>query len=270
MENVMKNILLTILIGLCLSTITEADIAIPYSDNLSTTALWHMNTIREDKYMDDDVSSGRSPAANGILLPNPVSTSGGPTLVARSDPNYSSLPYPGGNWAFGNCLYFNGNNNMSASNANLVLDPADLRVEGWVKADAAADGKMFMDRWGQMNIYIESTKVRAQTWDATPAVNENSVYPAGWDPTVWNHVAVEIIGTTQKIYVNGNLEGTFTITGGLRTPPTKTTTYLAQRYNGENKFAGYMDEVRISKAIPEPATLALLGLGGFLIRRKRN
>jgi hypothetical protein len=129
---------------------------------------------------------------------------------------------------------------------------------------------MFMDRWGQMNIYIESTKVTAQTWNAAAVVASNSVSPVGWNPTVWNHVAVEIIGETQKIYVNGNLEGTFTITGGLRTTTTKTTTYLAQRYNGENKFAGYMDEVRISKAIPEPATLALLGLGGFLIRRKHN
>ncbi len=248
----MKKLLLIILMGFCLSMIAEADIAIPYSDNLSTTALWHMNTIRENKYMDDDVSSGRSPAANGILLPNPVNTAGGPTLVARSDPNYSSLPYPGGYSAFGNCLHFDGTNMMQVANGNLVLDPADLRVEGWVKADAAADGRMFMDRWGQMNIYIESTKVRAQTWDATLVVNENSVFPAGWDPTVWNHVAVEIIGETQKIYVNGNLEGTFTLAGGLKTTTTKTTTYLAQRYNGDNKFAGYIDEVRISKATAAP------------------
>jgi hypothetical protein len=242
----MKKLFLLMLMGFCLSMVTEADITIPYSDNLSTTALWHMNTIRENKYMDDDVSSGRTPVANGILNPNPV---GGPTLVARSDPNYSSVPYPGGNWAFGNCLYFDGvNDSMSVANTNLWLDPANLRIEGWVKTNVAANGQMFMDRWGQMNIYIESTKVTALTWNAAAVSASNSVSPVGWDPTVWNHVAVEIIGETQKIYVNGVLEGTFTITGGLRTTTTKTTTYLAQRYNGENKFAGYMDEVRISKA----------------------
>jgi uncharacterized protein YdeI (BOF family) len=264
MKKMKKMVILVMVVVFGLPMLAQGGFDTPYTDSLTTNALWHMNVIRNDKYMDDDVSSGRTPAANGILLPNPVSTNGGPSLVVPG-------VYPGGNSAFGNCLYFDGvNDSMSISNANLVLDLADLRIEGWVKTNVAANGQMFMDRWGQMNIYIESTKVTAQTWNAAAVVASNSVSPVGWNPTVWNHVAVEIIGETQKIYVNGNLEGTFTITGGLRTPPTKTTTYLAQRYNGENKFAGYMDEVRISKAIPEPATLALLGLGGFLIRRKRN
>jgi hypothetical protein len=226
----------------------------PYIDSAGTSALWHMDSVRSNKYVDDDDSVVTDRDANLILTPNPIDT-GGPTLT---DPGLTAgLDYPGGNSAFKNCIYFDGVNDGGAiGNASLALDPANVRIESWCKSDAAADGQIIFDRWGQTVFYVQSTKFTVLAWDGTNTPGWYDVTPAGFDPTAWNHYAVEFSGSSMSVIINGSLENTFTLTGGLYNGTSKTTTYVAQRYTGANRFAGYIDEFRIS-------TAEYTGCGGF-------
>lgn len=236
----------------------------PYSDSTDTVALWHMDSIRGDKYMDDDDSFAGTRNANVILTPNPVSTSGGPSLVTPS-------VYPGGNSAFGSALHFDGDDGGAIPNSLLSIDSTKLRIEGWVKSDAAANGQMVMDRWNQINVYANSGGFSVLAWDQDSGTSTINANPGGFVATDWNHVAVEVNGATLDIYVNGGLVNSATLAGGgLNATTSKTTTYLAQRYTGGSRFTGAIDEFRIS-TIPEPATLGLVAVfgGGILFIRRR-
>jgi hypothetical protein len=223
----------------------------PHTDSEATVALWHMDAIDSDKYIRDDDSIVVDRNADLILSPNPVSTEGGPELV---DPSVAGIPYPAGNSAFGNCIHLDGTNLGAVGNGSLsTLDPANVRVEAWCKADAAADNQVLIDRWGQFVLYPESTQVRVLAWDGTGAADNYTVSPAGWDPTVWNHVAVDFVADTLDIYVNGSLEGSFTLTDGLSTTTSKTASYVGQRYNSTSRYIGYIDEVKISEVPETPA-----------------
>lgn len=236
----------------------------PYSDSADTVALWHMDSIRSDKYMDDDDSVVVGRNANVILTPNPVSTSGGPSLVTPG-------VYPGGNSAFATALHFDGDDGGSIPNSTLSIDSTKMRIEGWVKSDAAANGQMVMDRWGQINVYANSGGFSVLAWDqaaGSPTIHAN---PVGFVATDWNHVAVEVDGAALAIYVNGGLVNSATLAGGgLNATTSKTTSYMGQRYQGSNRFTGDIDEFRIS-TIPEPATLGLVAAfgGGILFIRRR-
>ncbi len=235
----------------------------PYSDSTDTVALWHMDSIRSDKYMDDDDSVVVGRNANVILTPNPVSTSGGPSLVTPS-------VYPGGNSAFASALHFDGDDGGAIPNSSLSVDSTKLRIEGWVKSDAAANGQMVMDRWGQINVYANSGGFSVLAWDQAASTSTINANPGGFVATDWNHVAVEVSGAALDIYVNGGLVNSATLAGGgLNTTTSKTTTYLAQRYQGGNRFTGAIDEFRIS-TIPEPVTLSLMGIAavGILVSRR--
>jgi hypothetical protein len=213
---------------------------------LTVNALWHMNQIQGDKYVYNDTSISGSDQPRVTLNPNPVSTSGGPVLT---DPGETAgLGYPNGNSGFGKCIYFDGvNDGGTVSNSNLTIDPANVCVQFWAKSDAAVNDQLVFDRWGQILVYVESNQVRVLCWDRAAAAHWIYAYPAGWNPTAWNHVAVKVLGTNVEVYVNGVLESSDTLTGGLSTTTTKTTTYIAQRYNGESRFKGYLDEIMISK-----------------------
>ena len=104
-------------------------------------------------------------------------------------------------------------------------------------------------------------------------------YSASIDTGVWTHLAFVYNGSELSIYKNSTWFMTEVFgqgTGG--TYPG--TFYLGNNFDAHGEsFAGDMDDVRIYShaltaaeinALPEPATIALLGLGGlFLVRRKR-
>ncbi len=260
--------LMVVFTGLSLASYTA-----PYEDSVGTVALWHMSSIRSDKYVDDDDSVVTDRNANLILAPNPVSTSGGPMLV---DPVAAGIGYAAGNSAFGNCLRLDGiNDSVTIANASLNFNPADVRIESWFMADTAKDGQILFDRWGQIVIYTDASKIRIQVGKTTDTGVVAAFYnfnysTVGANPTAWTHLAVEVVGEDLDVYLNGTLAGSALLDNQLLAP-SKTTTYIGRRYTGEvNNFAGYIDEFRITQATPEPATLALLGLGALTLRRKRR
>lgn len=61
----------------------------------------------------------------------------------------------------------------------------------------------------------------------------------------WNHVAVSRQGTTTRLFVNGELQGTYTDTNNYLQRPI----VIGARFDGVFGFYGYVDEVRVSKKL---------------------
>ncbi|MBN2063244.1 MAG: PEP-CTERM sorting domain-containing protein [Sedimentisphaerales bacterium] len=128
-------------------------------------------------------------------------------------------------------------------------------------------------------------------------VNHNLTYEAGMTAGVWHHMAATSDGTTLSLYLDKQLVNTLDMAG------TSTDTSLAYdtdvngdsyawtvsrgMYNNVNdnpgeahvdRFRGLVDEVAFSDealnpsnfVVPEPATMAILGVGSLLAMRRRR
>jgi len=220
-----------------------------FTDTTNTLALWHMDALNASGKVDDDdsVVTGRNATLGvsaGTILVDPAVTPG--------------LDYPDpANADYGKCIYLDGvDDRLPIANAALAIDPSALRIEFWAKSDAAVAGQYIFDRWGQILVYSDATGFQVRVYDASAAIQDHYARPAGFDPTDWNHLAIEVIGEDLDIYVNGELViDSATISGGMSTTTAKTTTYFGMRYNNTGHFAGYLDEVRISSLTPPAPTL---------------
>jgi hypothetical protein len=241
----MKKLMILLMVFAGLTVMSEGSYTDPYSDtDYGTGALWHMDSESGGKILDDDsVQTDRDAdlTLNGAVL---------------VDPSVAGIGYPAGNAAFGNCLSFDGvDDNATIPHTGYSFDPANVRVEGWVKAvDAATTGHILLDRWNQMVIYLYPDKFTVLLWDGLGKTKYQTVFPENWDASAWNHFNVEVFDTEFKLYINGNLEKTFILDGGLALAPRAGYTWLGSRYTNRPTdgmfFKGYMDEFRVSEIVP--------------------
>lgn len=145
------------------------------------------------------------------------------------------------------------------NNAGLNLESGDFQVEGFVKTAATPNGS------GLLTTFFNGSAVRYALAFCTGTPGSAGGdrlffgwYNGGWQGIVapssfptgaWTHVAVSRSGNVFRLFING----TIVASGTLTTPvmPTNTTeTYLGRRWDGGGTpcFEGWMDEWRITKA----------------------
>ena len=150
--------------------------------------------------------------------------------------------------------YFNGDAWLTSTYVTPVdFQGSNFTIEAWIYP-TATDGSRTIFRTGlgqYANSYIlfrisDNGKLRFQTHVDGNITSSTSV-PAN----TWSHVAVTRQGNTTRLFLNGVLEGTASI-GTISTPsgvqigaytnqPTDTT--------GNEQFAGYIDELRVTKGV---------------------
>ena len=63
--------------------------------------------------------------------------------------------------------------------------------------------------------------------------------------STWHHIAISRQGTTTRLFVNGNIDGTYNDTNNYPERPV----VVGARYDGVFGFFGYIDELRVSKKL---------------------
>ena len=145
---------------------------------------------------------------------------------------------------YSSSVYFNGSTDYisAPSNAAFTFGTGDFTVEAWVNSTAAfaASTRMLSQNTGGMNVF--------------PNASGNMIYSAYGGGVLitsttacvlntWYHVAVTRVSGTTRLFINGNLEGTFNSDTNNYT----STSFLIGTDNGTNKWTGYMSNVRVIK-----------------------
>lgn len=196
----------------------------------------------------------------------------------------------------GQAFSFDGIDDGIAIPYNPNLSPANITVGAWVKAIQTGDNQLVVDHsHGQ----IGGSDGTGWVLQIRPDGKIGFAYGNG-DPSwtgsfatsgaivtdnVWHYVAGTLDGTTVKVYVDGiptSAPYSGAATSNLRD------VRMGSHWNGARYFNGLIDEVQLydnvlsdseimdiyqgNTVIPEPATMAMFGLGliGMALRRNRK
>lgn len=177
------------------------------------------------------------------------------------------------------------------------VDFNQFTIEAWVNLNDIAGWQTFIGRDDSGNpgeaagpeslLYFQkmgdgTNRIRVRTFDSTgTGVAVHSTF--AMTAATWYHVAAVSNGSSLALYIDGALQESTPMTGGLFDPAANTIWTLGRgQYNGSpgDQMRGRLDEVRISdsalttsqflNAVPEPGA-AILGLLGViaLLRRRR-
>ncbi len=230
-----------------------------YTDTANTSALYHLNQSSGTTVIDDN-SSGRT-AHNGTLENGPTWTTAG---------------------RFGNGLDFTYNSNDRLNMGNIIHSPS-YTIEFYFKWEyryTSEPGYLFNADglcWARTNLITHdpgpaTAKVTFGVRDGSGhwlEINGGDTYSLDSN---WHHLAFvrEYISSTNTTntyyYLDGELAASQSHAGGYWSQDSD----LLLGYT----IGGTFDEIRFTPealdtfGVPEPATVAILGIGGLLLRRR--
>ncbi len=143
---------------------------------------------------------------------------------------------------------FNGiNSYVDASGSNPLSGLSAFTLSLWVKPafdeTSAARYNIYSDMDGNQLMYLGPIFDWRFTLRTTAGVARVDTLNVVWDPNTWNHLAVVFSGTELKIYFNGVLSNTSTVSGAMITNSTKVV--LGSSGVRSSYFLGSLDEASI-------------------------
>jgi len=238
-------ILLLIIAGVCN--------AVPLSDNSCTVGLWHMDSASSGIVADDDSSNtGRD---NNLTLVGASLTTGSGGIYGEAV-SYDGSDYSTASWKGG---------------TSFVLD-------GWFQPDdfSSSTSKTAFCIYHVAQITFRSNNLYFYAYNTGSTATALSVLNLSAD--TWYHVIATVdesgAMTLNVFSEDGSLIGSSTGNtsgvGGFHVDTRTMYIGAAGVSSGvaASAYTGLIDDLRIS-TVPEPATLALFGIGCLLLRKKK-
>ena len=190
--------------------------------------------------------------AQPLKLSFPMDEGSSTTAYDKSGNGNNGTLQNGPTWVngkFGKALSFDGSNDYVDCGNDSSLNPSNITMEAWAKANSLSNWAGIVTNKKDANHGINLQMGTVQNIAALVGDGSSWVYvKTSWAPStgVWYHIVVTHEGTTNKLYVNGNLEDTKTKGLAYSTPTTKTVIgYFYYDTSGSLPFNGTIDEVRI-------------------------
>jgi hypothetical protein len=178
--------------------------------------------------------AGTNAAAIDTIQQSPAATVGNATVsISRSKFGGSSMYFPGTTSDYISI----------ADSPNNQLRLEDFTIEGWFYRTSGTGTLAYLATKGNPGttgwaIGVSATNVLLFT-DTSTTYNGSTTISLN----TWYHCALTRSGTTYRLFLNGNLETTQTITSDYN----QTTALLVGTAPAASPFAGYIDDLRITK-----------------------
>ena len=132
------------------------------------------------------------------------------------------------------------------STSEFSFGTADFTIDFWIYRNRVATTEFLYDMRTSATqisplIYINSSDRIIYNVNGSDRIVGVTTATA----STWHHIAVSREGTTTRLFVNGNLEGTYLDTNDYPERPV----VVGARYDGVFGFFGYVDELRVAKGL---------------------
>ena len=145
--------------------------------------------------------------------------------------------------------YFDGSDNLTTpSNNAFTYGTSDFTIEGWFyfTGGVGPSGYSYLFAQGanttatSLGVYIQSGVFRI--WNGSAVISST----ASFVQNIWTHIAVTRFGTSMRLFVNGNLEGTVTNNNNITTGSTTGISIGRWSEIGDaNYITGYVSNFRV-------------------------
>ena len=162
---------------------------------------------------------------------------------------------------FGGASYYAAGSGCKLScayNTDWDLSTADFTIEAWVyntgSSSASLYASIFNKRAGGADFdyqlwHAQGGRQLYFSWGDTSSARRDIATPTNSMPAdTWNHVAVTRQGTTLRLFVNGTLHQTATISGSLRNRSIAAEIGQSNSYS-DSYVIGNIDELRVTKGV---------------------
>jgi len=211
--------------GALLGSTTSASSAVTMDSSFSSVALLlHGNDSNGSTTIVDSSASARTVTANGATISTAQSKFGGASMYFNGSSHTATIPY----------------------STDFDAGSGDITIEAWVRKDSTADRCIVSARSGaNINYHLFAGSVVAL--DTIPSGGISSIVgTTSFSTNTWHHVAATKSGNTWRIFLDGNLEGSATVSGTY----TATSAPLVVGASSSNYFFdGYIDDLRITKGV---------------------